>query len=112
MRDEPAPLQSGLRRRGLARDGAGDIRLPGALRLHDRPVRSPSPTAVIKQQGAFLAGGLKRPWSYRQIFGYPNFLRAYGNTIFYTVAGTAIALLFTVMFAYPLSKPVVKGAAS
>lgn len=47
--------------------------------------------------------------SYRQIFAYPNFFRAYRNTIFYTVAGTAIALTMMVLFAYPLSKTYLKG---
>ena len=47
--------------------------------------------------------------AYRQIFTYPNFFRAYGNTIFYTVGGTAIALTMTSLFAYPLSKTFLRG---
>lgn len=47
--------------------------------------------------------------SYQQIFAYPNFFRAYRNTIFYTAAGTAIALSMMVLFAYPLSKTHLKG---
>jgi putative aldouronate transport system permease protein len=47
--------------------------------------------------------------AYRQIFSYPNFFRAYGNTIFYTVFGTLIALAMTILFAYPLSKSVLRG---
>lgn len=47
--------------------------------------------------------------SYRQIFAYPNFFRAYKNTIFYTVFGTLIALTMMVLFAYPLSKTRLKG---
>ena len=47
--------------------------------------------------------------AYTQIFNYPNFFRAYRNTIFYTVAGTAISLTLMVMFAYPLSKSRLKG---
>ena len=47
--------------------------------------------------------------SYEQIVTYPNFFRAYGNTIFYTVAGTAISLALTTMFAYPLSKNFLRG---
>ena len=42
--------------------------------------------------------------AYKQIFTYPNFFQAYGNTFFYTICGTAIAMLMTIMFAYPLSK--------
>lgn len=47
--------------------------------------------------------------AYSKIFTYPNFFRAYGNTIFYTVVGTAIALVMTILFAYPLSKSYLKG---
>ncbi|MCI2104840.1 MAG: carbohydrate ABC transporter permease [Sphaerochaeta sp.] len=47
--------------------------------------------------------------AYRQIFSYPNFFRAYGNTIFYTVFGTLIALAMTILFAYPLSKSWLRG---
>ncbi|HNW86784.1 MAG TPA: carbohydrate ABC transporter permease [Candidatus Limiplasma sp.] len=47
--------------------------------------------------------------SYEQIVNYPNFFRAYGNTIFYTVAGTAISLTLTTLFAYPLSKSFLRG---
>jgi putative aldouronate transport system permease protein len=47
--------------------------------------------------------------AYRQIFSYPNFFRAYGNTIFYTVFGTLIALVMMILFAYPLSKNWLKG---
>ena len=42
--------------------------------------------------------------SYKQIFTYPNFFRAYGNTFLYAIAGTAIALVMTSLMAYPLSK--------
>jgi putative aldouronate transport system permease protein len=47
--------------------------------------------------------------SYEQIVTYPNFFRAYGNTLFYTVAGTAISLTLTTLFAYPLSKSFLRG---
>lgn len=47
--------------------------------------------------------------SYRQIFSYPNFFRAYGNTFLYAIVGTLIAMFMTVMFAYPLSKVELKG---
>ena len=42
--------------------------------------------------------------SYKQIFTYPNFFRAYGNTFLYAIAGAAIALVMTSLMAYPLSK--------
>jgi putative aldouronate transport system permease protein len=47
--------------------------------------------------------------AYRQIFSYPNFFHAYGNTIIYTVFGTLNALIMTTLFAYPLSKVWLKG---
>ena len=47
--------------------------------------------------------------AYRQIFTYPNFFNAYLNTIIYTVFGTAISLFVMTLFAYPLSKPHLRG---
>lgn len=47
--------------------------------------------------------------AYVKIFQYPNFLHAYGNTIFYTVAGTAICLVMTILMAFPLAHPTLKG---
>jgi putative aldouronate transport system permease protein len=47
--------------------------------------------------------------AYFMIFRYPNFFRAYGYTIFYTFFGTLIALAATILFAYPLSKPFLRG---
>ncbi|MHC1750847.1 MAG: carbohydrate ABC transporter permease [Cellulosilyticaceae bacterium] len=47
--------------------------------------------------------------AYERIVQYPSFFRAYGNTIFYTVAGTTISLFLTLLFAYPLSKPFLRG---
>lgn len=47
--------------------------------------------------------------AYIKIFQYPNFLHAYGNTIFYTVAGTAICLVMTCLMAFPLAHPRLKG---
>lgn len=47
--------------------------------------------------------------SYKQIFTYPNFFKAYGNTFIYAFGGTAIALCMTILFAYPLSKSFLRG---
>ena len=47
--------------------------------------------------------------AYRQIFTYPNFFNAYLTTIIYTVFGTAISLFVMTLFAYPLSKPHLRG---
>jgi putative aldouronate transport system permease protein len=64
--------------------------------------------AIVNGQVGFWPVGFNLE-SYEQIFSYPNFFHAYGNTIFYTVAGTAISLCMTVMFAYPLSKGFLRG---
>jgi putative aldouronate transport system permease protein len=47
--------------------------------------------------------------AYIQIFNYPNFFRAYGNTIFYTTGGTIISLFTMSLFAYAMSKPFLFG---
>ncbi|HML46650.1 MAG TPA: carbohydrate ABC transporter permease, partial [Clostridia bacterium] len=41
---------------------------------------------------------------YEQVFKQKNLWTAYGNTIFYTVAGTAFNLAATTIAAYPLSR--------
>ena len=43
--------------------------------------------------------------AYRQVFANPNLWQSYYNTIFYTVVGTLINVVLTVMMAYPLSRP-------
>lgn len=67
-----------------------------------------SPKAIINNQVRLIPKGINFE-AYKQIFTYPNFFRAYGNTIFYTIAGTFIALCMTILFAYPLSKTYLKG---
>lgn len=66
------------------------------------------PKAIVNNQVSFWPVGLTFD-AYEQIFTYPNFFRAYGNTFFYTIAGTGIALLMMILFAYPLSKTFLKG---
>lgn len=41
---------------------------------------------------------------YTAVFSYKGIWRAYANTLFYTVTGTLINLVFTFMAAYPLAK--------
>ncbi|MDD3903352.1 MAG: carbohydrate ABC transporter permease [Sphaerochaeta sp.] len=67
-----------------------------------------SPRAIINNE-VFLFPKEFNIESYRQIFTYPNFFHAYGNTLFYTIVGTAISLCLMVLFAYPLSKNKLKG---
>lgn len=64
--------------------------------------------AIVNNQVSFWPVGFNVD-SYKQIMTYPNFFRAYGNTFFYTFAGTAISLLMTMLFAYPLSKTFLRG---
>ena len=64
--------------------------------------------AIVNGKVSFWPVGFNLE-SYKQIVTYPNFFRAYGNTIFYTIAGTAISLTLTTLFAYPLSKNFLRG---
>jgi putative aldouronate transport system permease protein len=66
------------------------------------------PNAIVNNEVGLLPKGINFE-AYKQIFTYPNFFRAYGNTIFYTIVGTCISLLFTMFFAYPLSKGFLRG---
>ncbi len=64
--------------------------------------------AIVNNQVSFWPVGFNVE-AYKQIMTYPNFFHAYGNTFFYTFAGTAISLLMTILFAYPLSKTFLRG---
>ena len=66
------------------------------------------PAAIINGKVSLLPVGFSVA-AYKQIFTYPNFFKAYGNTFFYTFFGTLISLCFTSMFAYPLSKKFLRG---
>ncbi|MDT4762135.1 carbohydrate ABC transporter permease [Sphaerochaeta sp. PS] len=67
-----------------------------------------SPKAIINNEVFLWPKGFNLE-SYKQIFTYPNFFHAYGNTLFYTFAGSAISLGLMVLFAYPLSKSKLRG---
>ena len=47
--------------------------------------------------------------TYIYVLGDGKFLPMYLNTIIYSILGTALALLFSAMLAYPLSKPELRG---
>ncbi|NBJ91569.1 carbohydrate ABC transporter permease [Parablautia muri] len=66
------------------------------------------PAAIMNNEVTFWPKRLNLS-SYRQIFSYPNFFRAYGNTFFYTICGTAFSLLMMIMLGYPLSKDFLRG---
>ncbi len=42
--------------------------------------------------------------AYKRVLAYPMIGRSYINTVFYTLAGTAISLLLSILGAYPLSR--------
>ncbi len=67
-----------------------------------------SSTAILNNRVSIWPIGLNVE-SYQQIFSYPNFFRAYRNTLTYTFFGTLISLSLMVLFAYPLSKPGLRG---
>lgn len=46
---------------------------------------------------------------YKAVFRHSLIMTGYANTIFYTVAGTAVNVVMTVMAAYPLSRPNLQG---
>lgn len=66
------------------------------------------PKAIINNQVLLFPVGIT-VGAYIKIFQYPDFFHAYGNTIFYTAAGTSISLVMTTLFAYPLSKSYLRG---
>jgi putative aldouronate transport system permease protein len=47
--------------------------------------------------------------TYRIVFADDTFWRGYGNTVFYTVVSTAVAMVLTTCYAYVLSKKHLKG---
>lgn len=67
-----------------------------------------SPKAIINNEVFLWPKGFNLE-AYLQIFSYPNFFHAYGNTILYTFVGTAISLCMMILFAYPLSKSSLRG---
>jgi len=64
--------------------------------------------AILNNQVGLWPNGFN-PAAYATIFKYPNFFLAYKNTLFYTSCGTIIALTFTILFGYPLSKPFLRS---
>lgn len=49
------------------------------------------------------------PSAYNKVFADGSFVRSYGNTIWYTVVGTALSLITTAMAAYALSRRKIVG---
>ena len=59
-----------------------------------------SSDAILNNRVSIWPVGLNLE-SYQQIFAYPNFFRAYRNTLTYTFFGTLISLTLMTLFAYP-----------
>lgn len=47
--------------------------------------------------------------AYKEVLGNPDIWMAYGNTIFYTIAGTMLNMFFTICGGYALSKKRLRG---
>ena len=61
------------------------------------------PDAINTGQVVFFPKGFNT-LGYQRIFENTKIWRAYGNTIFYTFVGTAINIIMTMVFSYPLSR--------
>ncbi|MEG0014849.1 MAG: carbohydrate ABC transporter permease [Cellulosilyticaceae bacterium] len=47
--------------------------------------------------------------AYKEVLGNPDIWMAYGNTIFYTIAGTIVCMILTILGSYALSKKRLRG---
>ena len=72
-------------------------------------VRSFTPTHIISMYPALLWPIEPTLDAYEYIFGTPTLLRSFGVTVFITVVGTALNLIFTILAAYGLSKRELPG---
>jgi putative aldouronate transport system permease protein len=61
------------------------------------------PKAVMQNKIVLFPEGFSLA-AYKKVFAYPLLKTGYMNTIFYTVVGTALNMLFTALMAYPLSR--------
>lgn len=61
-----------------------------------------TPSAVIRGQVSFWPRGLNVD-AYKQIFANKMLITGYKNSIIYTIVGTCVNIVMTVMAAYPLS---------
>lgn len=70
--------------------------------LHVLFVSVSDPKEIVKG-GLFLYPKGFNLNGYKSVFDDPRIITSYGNTILYSVGGTAVTLLFTALTAYPLS---------
>ncbi|MDF2925738.1 MAG: sugar transporter permease [Paenibacillaceae bacterium] len=66
------------------------------------------PTAVATGKVTIFPSGFELA-SFSKIMGMNNIWTAYGNTVFYSVFGTLISMMLTILGAYALSKRRMKG---
>ena len=67
-------------------------------------VASISSPDAVRQGKAFLLP-VDVSWiGYEAVFQHKNFIRSYGNSVFYTLAGSGLSLIVTLMAAYALSR--------
>ncbi|NOU66039.1 ABC transporter permease subunit [Paenibacillus sp. LMG 31461] len=66
------------------------------------------PTAVATGNVILMPKGFELA-SFKKVIGMENIWTAYGNTVFYSVFGTLVSMVLTVLGAYPLSKRRMKG---
>lgn len=64
--------------------------------------------AVTRGEVVFAPVGFDTT-AYKVIFRNSQILRSYGNTIYYTALGTVINIVLTILCAYPLSRPTLRG---
>lgn len=62
------------------------------------------PAQMAAHRGLLLAPKGFQVESYKLVFQNPDILTGYGNTIFYTVTGTVLSVLLTIMLGYVLSR--------
>ncbi|MGG1554797.1 carbohydrate ABC transporter permease [Paenibacillus ferrarius] len=67
-----------------------------------------APSLVAQGKIMFWPKGLTLS-SYQKVFENPSVWTGYGNTLLYTVLGTAINVILTILAAYPLSRSDLKG---
>ena len=67
-----------------------------------------SDPAILGGKVTFLPVGFQTR-TYKLVFDYPNIGLSYVNTILYTVVGTAVNLVLTILGAYPLSRKDLPG---
>jgi putative aldouronate transport system permease protein len=72
--------------------------------LHVLSLSLSDASAIISGQVSFWPVGLSFE-AYKSLFNGTDILRAFTNSVVITVVGTALSMLFTILAAYPLSRP-------